>query len=327
LDGTERIGRRYCTGNAQEREQPASKMKLEKDTRVFVIGCGGMLGQAVYERFSRSCSVLATDIDVNETWLEYLDVRDIRSLLRTISEFKPHLIINLAALTDLEYCEQNPEEAWLTNAMGQENICSVGWRCNATVVYISTAGVFDGKKEFYHDFDAPNPLSYYGKAKYYGETITQLMLNKYFIFRAGWMMGGGIRKDKKFINKIFKQVKAGSKELFVVNDKLGTPTYTFDFANSMFKVIESDLYGLYNMVCAGNASRYDVAREFLRCLRLEDSIKLTIVGSDYFKIEYFAPRPDSEQLMSFKLTKRGMHFMRDWKTCLAEYSGLFHKEL
>ena len=187
-------------------------MILNKDTRVFITGCGGMLGQAIYERFNRFCSVLATDIDVNETWLEYLDVRDIASLLRKVSEFKPDLIINLAALTDLEYREKNQEEAWLTNALGQENICSASQRCNATVVYICTAGIFDGKQEFYHDFDTPNPLSYYGKSKYYGETITQLMLNKYFIFRAGWMMGGGLRKDKKFISKIFKQVKAGAKD-------------------------------------------------------------------------------------------------------------------
>lgn len=302
-------------------------MKLNKDTRVFITGCGGMLGQAIHERFNRSCLVLATDIDVNETWLECLDVRDVQALLKKASEFKPDLIINLAALTDLEYCEQNPEEAWLTNALGQENICSVSQRCNAAVVYISTAGIFDGKKEFYHDFDIPNPLSYYGKSKYYGETITQLMLNRYFIFRAGWMMGGGIRKDKKFINKIFKQLKAGSKELFVVDDKLGTPTYTYDFADSMFKVVETGLCGLYNMVCAGNASRYDVAREFLRCLRLEDRIKLTVVNSDYFKTEYFAPRPYSEQLVNLKLMKREMYFMRDWKKCLAEYAELFRKEL
>jgi dTDP-4-dehydrorhamnose reductase len=313
--------------NDRERESREFKMKLTKDTRVFITGCGGMLGQAVHERFSRSCLVLATDIDVNEAWLEYLDVRDVQALLKRATEFKPDLMINLAALTDLEYCEQHPDEAWVTNALGQENICSVSQRFNAEVVYISTAGIFDGKKEFYHDFDIPNPLSYYGKSKYYGETITQLMLSTYFIFRAGWMMGGGIRKDKKFINKIFKQLQTGAKELFVVDDKLGTPTYTIDFADSMFKVVESGLFGLYNMVCAGNASRYDVARELLRCLRLENKVTLTVVSSDYFKTEYFAPRPYSEQLVDLKLMKRGMYYMRDWKQCLAEYAEQFRKEL
>jgi dTDP-4-dehydrorhamnose reductase len=81
------------------------------------------------------------------------------------------------------------------------------------------------------------------------------------------------------------------------------------------------------MVCEGNASRYDVAREFLRQLGLEDSVKLTVVDSDYFKQEYFAPRPYSEQLVNLKLMKRGMYFMRNWKTCLAEYAEGFRREL
>ncbi len=302
-------------------------MQLNKKTKVLITGCGGMLGEAVYERFNKACNVLATDISLNEPWLKYLDVRDLNSILKMALEFKPDLMINLAALTDLEFCEQNPDEAWCTNALGQENICSVVQKLNIPVVYISTAGIFDGKKEFYNDFDTPNPLSIYGKSKYYGELITPQLVERYFIFRAGWMMGGGVKKDKKFINKIFKQIMEGKKELHVIDDKLGTPTHTIDFANLMFKVIESDLYGLYNMACEGNASRFDVASQFLKCLRLEDKIKITIVKSDYFKQEYFAPRPYSEKLVNLKLKKRGFPLMRDWRDCLAEYSSVFLKEL
>ena len=123
-------------------------------------------------------------------------------------------MINLAALTDLEYCELNPKIAWETNALGQENICLAAQALNAAVVYISTAGIFDGKKEFYDDFDIPNPINVYGKSKYHGEVITPKLAEKHFVFRAGWMMGGGPRKDKKFINKIFKQLQSGKKELF-----------------------------------------------------------------------------------------------------------------
>lgn len=302
-------------------------MKLDKNSRVLITGCGGMLGEAVYSQFTRLCSVLATDIDVNEPWLSYLDVRDIYAVLKKAEEFKPHLIINLAALTDVELCENNPDEAYLTNSLGQENMCLVAQQLDVPLVYISTAGVFDGKHEFYNDFDLPNPISIYGKSKYYGEFITQRMLKKYFIFRPGWMMGGGIKKDKKFINKIFKQIQNGRKELFVVNDKLGTPTYTFDFANNMFKIIETDFYGLYNMVCTGSGSRYDVAVEFIKCLKLEGKIKVTAVSSDYFKNEYFAPRPASEKLLDLKLRKRGLLFMRGWKICLFDYSKVFIKEL
>ena len=302
-------------------------MLLDKNTKVMITGCGGMLGEAVYERFSRECIVLATDIDINTEWLEYLDVRELKPLLEKALEFKPDLLINLAALTDLEYCERNAEESWLTNALGQENVALVAQKLDIPNVYISTAGIFDGKQEFYNDFDQPVPLSIYGKSKYYGELITQKMLKKYFIFRAGWMMGSGPIKDKKFINKIFKQIKAGAKEIFVVDDKLGTPTYTVDFADSMFKIVQTDYYGLYNMVCAGSGSRMDVAREFVRLLGLENKIKMTTVKSDYFKEEYFAPRPLSEKLINLKLQKRGIFFMKNWKEALAEYAEIFKEEL
>ena len=289
----------------------------------MITGCGGMLGEAVYHRFNKNCQVFGSDIDLNEDWLEFLDIRDLDALLKTTSKINPDLIINLAALTDLEYCEKNSDNSWLTNGLGQENICLAAKRLNIPAVYISTAGIFDGKQEYYNDFDTPNPLSIYGKSKYYGEILTQRLLDRFFIFRAGWMMGGGPKKDKKFINKIFKQIKDGKKELFVVDDKLGTPTYTVDFANSIFKIIQTDFYGLYNMVCSGSGSRYDVACDFVKCLGLDKDIKVTIVDSDYFKQEYFAPRPFSEKLINMKLDKRRIMFMRDWRICLSEYAKSF----
>jgi len=302
-------------------------MKLTKDTKVMILGCGGMLGQAVYERFNKTCTVLATDIDLNSPWLEHLDVRDWQQLYERAREFKPGLLINLAALTDLEYCELHPNEAYLTNGLGQENVCLAALKLDIPLVYISTAGIFDGAAEFYTDFDQPNPLNAYGKSKYYGEQVTQRMWPKAFIFRAGWMMGGGVLKDKKFINKIFKQITGGATTLHVVNDKLGTPTYTVDFAESMFHIVESGLYGLYNMVCSGSASRYDVAVEFLRCLDLEKQVEVKVVDSDFFKKQYFAQRPYSERLVDLKLIARKMMYMRDWKECLNEYSVVFKAEL
>lgn len=294
-------------------------MLLNKETKVFISGCGGMLGEAVYERFFNHCKVLATDIDQNEDWLEYGDVRDYHQISKIVNDFQPDLIINLAALTDLEACETDSDNTWKTNALGAENMALIAQQLDVTHVYISTAGIFDGKQEFFNDFDTPRPLSMYAKAKYYGEVAVQRMLSKYFIFRAGWMMGGGPKKDKKFTNKIFKQIINGAKELYVVDDKFGTPTYTVNFAESMFKIIETDLYGLYNMVCGGSCSRYNVAVEFVKLLGLENKIKVTIVDSDYFKTEYFAPRPYSEKLVNLKLESRGINYMRDWKKCLQEY--------
>ena len=297
-----------------------SNMNIKKNTKVFVAGCGGMLGQAVYEKFTPHCQVLATDIDINEPWLDYGDVIDYQKISEKVFKFNPEIIINLAALTDLEYCEKNPELTWQTNALGAENMALIAKKLDAIYVYISTAGIFDGKQEYYNDFDIPNPLSIYAKAKYYGELTTERMLNKYFIFRAGWMMGGGLEKDKKFINKIFKIIMKGNQELYIVKDKLGTPTYTKDFSYSMFKIVQTELYGLYNMVCNGSCSRFDVAVEFIRLLGLESKIDIHIVGSDYYKNEYFAPRPQSEKLVNLKLNSRKINYMQHWKKCLSEYS-------
>lgn len=292
--------------------------------KILIVGCGGMLGQAVYHTLKINNNVSATDIDLNEEWLEFLDIRDLDAILKKCDSYGPNLIINLAAYTDLEYCENNQEAAYLTNGLGQENVCLVANKYDIPVVYISTAGIFDGSQEYYNDFDMPDPLSIYGKAKYYGELYTQKSLKKYFIFRAGWMMGG-LQKDKKFIKKIYDQLLQGKKELFIVDDKLGTPTYTWDFARSMEKIIATEYYGLYNMVCEGSCSRFDVATEFIKNLNLSDSIKINIVSSNYFKNDYFAPRPASEKLINLKLKTRNILFMRDWRICLKEYSEEFIK--
>ena len=152
--------------------------------------------------------------------------------------------------------------------------------------------------------------------------ISFLIFFLFFLVMLVWVF----KTDKKFINKIYKQIKAGKKELFVVDDKLGTPTYTVDFANSILKVMDSGYYGLYNQVCEGSCSRFDVAEEFINLLGLKDTITLTKVTSDYFNEEYFAPRPASEKLINVKLSMRGINYMRDWRTCLSDYSQEYKKD-
>jgi len=296
---------------------------LNKNSRVYIAGCGGMLGEAVYRLFSAHTTVKATDIDLNAQWLEYADVRDHDGMLASITAFTPDLLINLAALTDLEYCEENQENAWLTNALGAENLALIASKLRIPIVYISTAGIFDGRQDLYNDFDTPNPLSFYAKSKYYGELFVQKCVQEHFVFRAGWMMGGGEAKDKKFINKIYQQIKAGKREIFVVDDKLGTPTFTESFAQGILNVVQKGPFGLYNQVCEGNCSRYDVALEFIRLLGMSDRIRVTKVSSDYFKTDYFAPRPASEKLVNLKLNARKLNAMPHWKDALSEYVKQF----
>ena len=171
----------------------------------------------------------------------------------------------------------------------------------------------------YDDWDTPNPLGAYARAKWAGEEFVRQNARTYLICRAGWMMGGGPLKDKKFIQKLMQQLRDGSTELKVVDDKLGTPTYTRDFARNVSLLLERHLWGLYNMVCQGATSRLEVARELVHVLGLSESIEISPVGSDFFAQTYFAPRPDCERLVNRRLALRGLDVMRPWQEALAEY--------
>jgi dTDP-4-dehydrorhamnose reductase len=289
-------------------------------------GSGGMLGEAFFIVFSEEYDLKCTDIDVNEDWLTFTDFRDLQSYKESVKNFHPDFLFHIGAFTDLEFCEENVEETYRTNTDSVENAINVSNELNIPLLYISTAGIFDGSKEIFDDWDEPSPMCHYAKSKYEGEKLVQSNSKRFLICRAGWMMGGGPKKDKKFINKIMRQIKEGKKELFIVNDKLGTPTYTHDFAENVKILLESEDWGLYNMVCEGLTGRMEVTQELLRILNLEREIKITPVSSDYWEKEYFATRPDSERLINAKLNSRGMNIMRDWKICLKEYVQSYYQD-
>ncbi len=299
---------------------------IHKSDRVVITGCGGMLGEAVYAVFKGQCEVHASDIDVNTPWLDRLDVSNAKDVDNYLQKVKPNYIVHLAAWTDMEYCELHPEGAYATNTGGVENVAKYAREHNIPLLYISTAGVFDGEKDEYTEHDIPNPLSVYGKSKYGGELVAKT-LPKSIIIRAGWMMGGGPKKDKKFINKIIKQLKAGVKELAVVNDKFGTPCHTYDLAQSIKYLLDHEAYGLYHGACDGGGSRADVARFMLEKLGLADKVKVREVDSTYFKQNYFASRPRSEKLINIELKKIAPHLTRDWQVCLDEYLKRFNWNL
>jgi len=277
-----------------------------------------MLGKAVYDHFSKEHRVAMTDIRGTDDKWEYADVRNYHQQHWQISNFRPNVILNLAAETDLEYCESHGDEALSTNAGGSAVLAALAEKFDAKYVYISTAGIFDGSKDRFTELDLPRPLSLYGKAKYYGELIA-LTAPRSLVVRPGWMMGGGPPTDKKFINKVFKQLQDGAKEIFAVADKAGTPTYTNNLAKQIDMLIQADRTGLYNTTCLGSTNRYEVAKEFIRLLGLEDRIKVTLVDSEFFRYGYPAPRPTSEVLDTRKLEDSGLCVMRDWRECLAEY--------
>lgn len=287
--------------------------------RIYIAGCGGMLGEAFYKQFGTDFELKCTDIDVNESWLSFLDFRDIDKYRKHVTEYKPDYLFHLGAFTDLEYCETHPDETYATNTLSVENAVYIANQLEIPLLYISTAGVFDGRKQPYDDWDLPNPLGHYARSKYAGELFVKENARRHLVCRAGWMMGGGPRKDKKFVNKLMKQLKAGRTELNIVNDKFGTPTYTHDFARNVKALVEKEYWGLYNMVCEGVTSRLEVANELVKVIGYAEKVRINEVTSDFFRKEYFAPRPDSERLVNKKLSLRGLNLMRDWKTSLKEY--------
>ena len=292
--------------------------------KIYIAGSGGMLGEAFYYQFKNDYLLKCTDKDPNEDWLSYLDFRDLDLYRNDVKLFKPDYLFHLGAYTDLEFCENNPDDTYLTNTISVENAVYIANELNIPLLYISTAGIFDGNKNLYDDWDTPNPLGVYARSKYMGEKYVLENANKFLICRAGWMMGAGPNKDKKFIQKLMKQIKDGSKELFIVNDKDGTPTFTHDFAKNVKILVEKEYWGLYNMVCGGQTSRLEVANELLALLKLEDKIKINVVNSDYFKKTYFAERPLCERLVNRKLDLRGVNIMQDWKKALKEYIDSYY---
>jgi|ERR1035437_2684343 dTDP-4-dehydrorhamnose reductase len=294
--------------------------------KIYIAGCGGMLGEAFYAQFKDDYYIKCTDKDVNEAWLSFLDFRDFEAYKKDVLEFQPDYLFHLGAYTDLEFCELNEDETYNTNTLAVENAVYLANELDIPLLYISTAGIFDGKKEFYDDWDLPNPLGVYGRSKYMGERFVVENARRYLVCRAGWMMGSGPKKDKKFIQKIMKQIKEGKKELFVVNDKNGTPTYTHDFAKTVKALLEKEYWGLYNCVCGGQTSRLEVAKELIKILGKENDVKIASVNSDFFKDIYFAERPASERLATKKLDLRGLNNMRNWEVALKEYIENYYQD-
>jgi len=283
--------------------------------RILITGANGMLGTALYKELEKNkFNICATDLNCNNT-IKYLDIRNFKEILNTVENFKPDIVFHLAAETDVDKCEIEPEHAYLTNTLGTENVALACQNVNVVMVYISTAGVFDGNKvEPYTEFDTPNPINIYGKSKWEGEKIVNNLLKKYFIFRAGWMVGGG-EKDKKFVGKILNLLKENN-QVSVVNDKIGSPTFTEDMAKCMLNLIKTERYGLYHMANKGVCSRYEIACEIVKIIAKKD-VKVKPINSAAFPLP--APRSRSEAMLNLKLNLLGMNTMRSWQEALKEY--------
>ncbi len=246
-----------------------------------------------------------------------LDICDLPLVNDVVADAKPDVILHLAAATDVDRCEQEPDWAHRVNAVGTENIALACRKFDATMVYVSTAAVFSGEKADppYIESDDTGPLSIYGQSKLEGERYVEAHLSHYYIVRTGWMIGGGVR-DKKFVGKIAQFIVEGKTELSAVNDKTGSPTYARDLIVGIKGLLDTDHYGLFHMVNEGFGSRYDVAMSIAHSLGRED-LTINAVSSAAFPLP--APRGRSEQLRNQQLELLGMPSLRPWPDALHEY--------
>ena len=245
-----------------------------------------------------------------------LDIRDPVAVSDVFTDYVPDVVLHLAAATDVDRCEQDPEWAYAVNAVGTQNVALACQTVGALLVYISTGNVFSGEKsEPYTEFDKPDPVNVYGASKLAGEEIVSTLLNRYYIVRAGWMIGGG-EKDKKFAGKIVRMILEGKTKVKAVDDKFGSPTYAHDMLRGISQLIDTGYYGLYHMANVGVATRYQIAcaiRDILKHLDVE----IEPVPSTHFPLP--APRINMEALDNYKLGLLGLNWMQPWRAALKAY--------
>jgi dTDP-4-dehydrorhamnose reductase len=292
--------------------------------RILLSGAAGMLGSALCPTLKkRRHEVFATDLAPATDEMKLLDVRNFKQVEAMVKDVKPDIFMHLAAETDVDRCELEPDHAYMTNTIGTQNVALACQRQGIVMVYISTIGVFYGDKiEPYTEFDTPNPINVYGQSKLEGEKIVQSLLNKYYIVRAGWMVGGGPARDKKFIGKIIRQLDE-TKILRAVDDKIGSPTYTIDFSRCLSDLIETGFFGLYHCTNKGYCTRFDVAKKIIEILGRND-VTVKPVSSAHFPLP--AERARSEMSRNYKLELLGLDTTRYWADALRDYIDTYWRK-
>ncbi len=281
----------------------------------MVTGGSGMLGSDVLPLLEEEFDVLAPSH-------EKLDVTDAKAVEEAVqSGFD--IVLHMAALTDLDWCEDHPEEAMRVNTGGTQNVAKACAKAGCKMIYISTSGVFSGRLgRPYTEDDTPKPANVYGRSKYEGELAVERFVapERRLILRVGWLFGGG-RKDKKFVAKMFKLMRSTPK-VMAVDDIWGSPNYSVDIGRLLVELIDAQAFGLFHVANSGEpASRYDVA------LAIRDAagfdVEVEAVPASRFPTR--APRPPMEAITSLRLDGVVKSGMRHWRNALEEYVARLKK--
>lgn len=282
--------------------------------RFLVTGVKGQLGyDVVNELEKRGHTAIGVDI-------EDMDITDADSVNKVITEANPDVVIHCAAWTavDLAEDEENIEKVRLVNATGTENIAKACKNLDCKMIYISTDYVFDGQgTRPWEPDDERNPINIYGQTKYEGELAVEKWLEKYFIVRIAWVFG---INGKNFVRTMLNLGKTHDK-LTVVNDQIGSPTYTYDLAKLLVDMAETDKYGRYHATNEGFCSWYEFACEIFRQASeknpLYKKLEVSPVSSDMYPAK--AKRPSNSRMNKDKLTENGFKKLPVWQDALTRY--------
>ncbi len=290
--------------------------------KVFVTGVGGQLGyDVVNELLKRGHTPIGSDVlprvDIDGVKYVSLDITDPDAVDKTICELSPEAVIHCAAWTavDAAEAEENKNKVYKINVEGTRNIAKACKKIGAKMTYISTDYVFDGKGESPWKPDDKNyaPLNYYGETKLGGELAVSETLEKYFIVRIAWVFG---LNGKNFI-KTMLDVGKKHDELRVVNDQIGTPTYTYDLARLLVDMAETEKYGYYHATNEGGfISWYDFATEIFRQAGYKTKV-IPVTTAEYGLSA--AKRPFNSRLDKSKLTENGFTRLPSWQDALKRF--------
>lgn len=269
--------------------------------KIFVTGGSGLLGSKIAKYAKEKFEVISTFLDhpVDEQGFkaERLDIRDPRPTAELIEKHRPDVVVHSAALTNVDYCEKNREEARLTNVKGTENVANACKKIGCKMVYISTAGIFDGKYVPYSETARPNPLNYYAKTKLQGEYLT-LALKDYIIARTTVPYGWHPWK-LNFVTWIIDSLNKKT-PIKIVTDQRNTPTYADDFANALLRLVELDKRGVFNVVGSTSIGRFDFAMKVAKIFDLDKSLIAPVTTEELAQV---APRPSDDSLKIDKILK------------------------
>ena len=274
--------------------------------KVLITGANGQLGKELVELFTEK------GFEVYGFGRDKMDITNEVQVQEMISTLKPNIVLHSAAHTQVDLAESEPEQAFLINAYGTRNVAVAAEEVGAKLVYVSTDYVFDGTNdEPYNEFSPTSPLGVYGKSKLAGEQFVRDLHSKFFIVRTSWVYG---KHGANFVKTMLKLGKE-RKELSVVADQRGCPTYTLDLANAILELVDTEKYGVYHVSNSGNCSWFEFAKAIFEISEMKVQVN-PCTTADFPRP---AARPANSVFEHMSIKLNNFTSVRHWKEALSSF--------